>query len=353
MHMTWKKAATLALKFAIPVAIIAWLANHIDWAQLSTQPKDYRLLACALAVAMIGLSLSFARWCLLVRCQGISLSMVEAFRLGSIGFLLNFVSAGSVGGDLFKAIFLAKQRPGKRIEAVASVFVDRGVGLFGLLLLVALGLMLVQPSHSTEIDREQMQQIKAATAILTTLGTVVLCGLVFGGKGVDRLVRWGSQLAIVGPVVAKIGPPLRMFHAHPIAFLVSIVMSLGVHSSMILSMYLIARGLYSDPPTLIEHFVIVPIGILAAAMPITPAGLGVYEATIEWLYRIVPATTTSASGTLVALVFEIVKVAMAAIGTVFYWTSSEELRESVEEAEEAEEDEDDGEVSEPSVEKEA
>ena len=122
-------------------------------------------------------------------------------------------------------------------------------------------------------------------------------------------------------------------------------MSLGVHSSMILSMYLIARGLYSEPPTLIEHFVIVPIGMLAAAMPITPAGLGVYEATIEWLYRIVPATTTTASGTLVALVFEIVKVAMAAIGTVFYWTSSEELRESVEEAEEAEEDDED-EVSE-------
>ncbi|TWU22176.1 hypothetical protein Pla52o_32310 [Novipirellula galeiformis] len=339
MHLTWKKSATIALKFVIPVAIITWLANHIDWAQLSAQPKDYRLLVGALAVAMVGLSLSFARWCLLVRCQGISLSMLEAFRLGSIGFLLNFVSAGSVGGDLFKAIFLAKQRPGKRIEAVASVVVDRGVGLYGLLVLVALGLMLIEPSQSTEIDRQQMQQIKGATLTLMTVGSIVLCVLVLGGKGVDRLVRWGSGLSFVGPVVAKVGPPLRMFHAHPIAFLVSILMSLGVHSSMILSMYLIARGLYTDPPTLVEHFVIVPIGMLAAAMPITPAGLGVYEATIAWLYKIVPATKTTASGALVALVFEIVKVAMAAIGTVFYWTSSKELRESVEEAEEGSDDE--------------
>ncbi|MFG0262618.1 MAG: lysylphosphatidylglycerol synthase transmembrane domain-containing protein, partial [Novipirellula sp. JB048] len=288
MHLTWKRSANIALKFAIPVAIIAWLANHIDWALLSAQPKDYPLLVAALAVALVGVSLSFARWCLLVRCQGISLSMLEAFRLGSIGFLLNFVSAGSVGGDLFKAIFLAKQRPGKRVQAVASVVVDRGVGLFGLLVLVAAGLMLISPTATTELDRQQMQQIRGATATLMTIGSIVLGVLVLGGKGIDHLVRWGSGLSIVGPVVAKVGPPLRMFQHHPIAFLISILMSLGVHAAMILSMYLIARGLYADPPTLVEHFVIVPIGMLAAAMPITPAGLGVYEATIAWLYKIVP-----------------------------------------------------------------
>ena len=72
--------------------------------------------------------------------------MLEAFRLGSICFLLSFVSPGSVGGDVFKAIFLAQRRPGKRIEAVASVLVDRGVGLYRLLLLVAAALVLTNPT---------------------------------------------------------------------------------------------------------------------------------------------------------------------------------------------------------------
>lgn len=125
-----------------------------------------------------------------------------------------------------------------------------------------------------------------------------------------------------------------MFHSHPIAFAASIAMSVGVQSMLVLSMYLIARGLYTDPPTLAEHFVIVPIAMLASALPITPAGLGLLEAAMEWLYKVIPAVPTEASGTLIALVFEIVKVVMAVLGTIFYWTASKDVRESIEIAEE-------------------
>ncbi|MEL7263559.1 MAG: hypothetical protein AAFP69_01945, partial [Planctomycetota bacterium] len=46
------------------------------------------------------------------------------FRLGAIGFLFSFVSPGSVGGDLFKAVFLARRARGKTTECFASVFAD-------------------------------------------------------------------------------------------------------------------------------------------------------------------------------------------------------------------------------------
>ncbi len=336
MHPTWKTALLTIAKFAIPAAIIAYLIWRIEpsqWDELSSQPKNYFLLLLALLVSLAAMSLSFARWCVLVRCQGIELTMLEAFRLGSICFLLSFVSAGSVGGDLFKAIFLAQRRPGKRVEAVASVLVDRGAGLYGLLLLVAAGLVLTNPADA-DSSLINMQRIKVGTAVLVGLGTAVLAILVLGGRGVDRVITWGSGLPFIGGLVKRIGPPLRMFHSHPVAFGVSIVMSVGVQGMLAISMYLIARGLYTNPPTLSEHFVIVPIGMLASALPLTPAGIGLLEATIEALYKIVPADATEASGTLVALVFEMVKVVMAVIGTVFYWTANEEVRHSLEIAEE-------------------
>ena len=84
-----------------------------QWEELAEHPKNYRFLATALVVAIGAMCVSFARWWLLVRCQGIDLTMLEAFRLSSICYLLNFVSVGAVGGDLFKAIFLAGRRPGK------------------------------------------------------------------------------------------------------------------------------------------------------------------------------------------------------------------------------------------------
>ncbi len=335
---------TLA-KFAIPITIIWFLlANHVtdeQWHDLKTHPKDYGLLAAALAVAIAAMSLSFARWCILVRCHDIELSMVEAFRLGSICFLLSFVSVGSVGGDLFKAVFLAKRRPGKRVEAVASVLVDRGVGLYGLLLIVAIGLLFLAPTDTaslvddgTESSTVNIPTIKNATLALTALGSIVLAILVFGGKAVDGLIQRGIKLPVVGTLIQRIGPPLRMFGDHPIAFGVSIIMSMGVHIGFVISMYLIATAMYPDTPTLSDHFVIVPIGLLASALPITPGGVGVLEGTIEGLYRIIPTTPTSASGTMVALVFEAVKVIMALIGTAFYWAANEEVKESLEAAEE-------------------
>ncbi|QDT03665.1 hypothetical protein K227x_20490 [Rubripirellula lacrimiformis] len=335
MHPTAKTALVVLAKFAFPAAIIGFLIWRIEpeqWEQLSSQPKNYGLLAAALVVSLAAMMLSFVRWCVLVRCQGIELSMLEAFRLGSIGFLLSFVSAGSVGGDVFKAVFLAKRRPGKRIAAVASVFVDRGAGLYGLLLLVAAGLMVSAPPASVDSALD-MDKIKTATAVLIVVGSTVLAILVMGGRGVDRLIGWGSDLPLIGGIIRTVGPPLRMFHAHPFAFGSSILMSIGVQGLLVISMYLVARGMYPDPPTLAEHFVIVPIGMLASALPITPAGIGVLEFVTETLYRSVPAVPTEASGTLVALVFEIVKVVMAIIGTVFYWTAGAEVHESLEEAE--------------------
>ncbi|TWU08046.1 hypothetical protein Pla52n_06240 [Stieleria varia] len=322
-------------KFAIPVGIIAYLLYRItpeQWQALTENPKNYPLLISALLIAVCAISISFVRWCMLVRCQGIEFTMLEAFRLGSICFLLNFVSAGSVGGDLFKAIFLAQRRPGKRIAAVASVLVDRGVGLYGVVLLAA-GAFLVYRVDPNSDAYDNMNRIKAGTAVVALTGTTVLMFLVFGGAMVDRLIRWGSRLPVVGGLVLKIGPPLRMFHHHPIAFGASIVMSLIVHSMLVLSIYLIARALYPSVPTLGEHFVIVPIGMIASALPIAPAGLGVFEGMIEWLYHAIPAVPTNASGTVVALVFEIVKLVLAVIGIVFYWTAGAEVRQSLEKAE--------------------
>lgn len=323
-------------KFALPVLIIGYLLIwHItpeQWEQLTSQPKNYGLLLAALAVALSAMSLSFARWCVLVRCQGIELSMLEAFRLGSICYLLSFVSVGSVGGDLFKAVFLAKRRPGKRVAAIASVIVDRGAGLYGLLLLVACGLMLCDPPTDAE-SGIKIDQIKAVVVGLVGVGTFVLAMLVLGGRGVDKLIQRGGKWPLVGGLVTTVGPPLRMFHSHPVAFGVSILMSIGVQGLLVISMFLVARGLYPSPPTLGEHFIIVPLGMLASALPITPAGVGVLELVVEALYRSVPAIATDASGTLVALVFEVVKVVMAIIGTIFYWTAGAEVRDSLETAE--------------------
>ena len=321
-------------KFALPVAIIGFLLWQIDeehWQKIAAQDKNYSLIAAAVAVAVGAMSLAFIRWCVLVRAQSIQLSMVEAFRLGAIGFLLSFVSAGSVGGDVFKAAFLARRRPGRRVAAVASVLVDRGCGLYGLLLLVAGGLACVNVDDFETGDTGiNLQSIRLATWTLIGLGTAVLAALILGGRGVDRAITRLQTVPYLGAVVERIGPPLRSFHDHPGHFALAVLLSLGVQGSLVISMLLIARGLYTDAPTMAEHFVIVPIGMLISALPVSPAGVGVLELAIESMYQVFLPAAAAASGTLVALVFEMVKLIVAGIGVAFYWTAPAEVTDAME-----------------------
>ena len=52
------------------------------------------------------------------RALGIPFTLRNAFRLGFMGYLLNFVGPGAVGGDLFKAYFVASDQKSRRAEAV-------------------------------------------------------------------------------------------------------------------------------------------------------------------------------------------------------------------------------------------
>lgn len=323
-----KSIVIAVAKFIIPAVIIAWLLWRVEpeqWQDLQSRQKNYPLLVAALVAAISALSVSFLRWWLLVRSLGIQLGVIEAFRLSAISFLLSFVSAGSVGGDLFKMIFLARRSPGKGIEAVASVVVDRGVGLLGLLLLVAAALRIAGGSTNADLVK-----IGDASMVLTAIGLIILAVLILGGRPIDRLISRVSRFRYIGGMVSRIAGPLRVFHHHPFVFAISLLLSLAVHLLLAISAYWIATSLYgADAPSLADHTLIFPIACLAAALPIAPAGLGVFEGAMEWLYQVVPAVPTIASGTLVALVFEIVKVIMAILGMIFYWTANSDVRSSL------------------------
>lgn len=320
--------ALSAIKFLVPLLIISWLVWRVEpeqWEALRDRPIDYPLLVLAILASLLAFCISFFRWWLLVRCQGISIGIIEAFRLGAIGFLLSFVSAGSVGGDLFKMVFLARRSPGKGLEAVASVIVDRGVGLLGLIWLVALAM-----SQAGRPSNPELTRIGDLAVVLAVLGTAVLLLLVLGGRAIDRSLSRAARWRYVGGWIDRVAGPIRVFHRHPWVFLGALPLSLAVHLSLAVGAHLIARGLYGDlAPGIGDHFVIFPIANLASALPIAPAGLGVLEAAMEWLYRVVPAEPTVASGTLVALVCELVKVIMAIIGMIFYWVADGELKSSL------------------------
>ena len=109
MHSHVRRTIVNAVKLTLAVAILAFLVykGREPFSQLSASTIQWPMLAAALLCTLLTATLSFVRWHILIRALGIDVRLIDSLRLGALGFALNYASFGSIGGDFFKAIFLA------------------------------------------------------------------------------------------------------------------------------------------------------------------------------------------------------------------------------------------------------
>ena len=120
------------------------------------------------------------RWYFLVRALDIEFKLKDAFRLGFIGYFSNFLSLGVVGGDAIKAIFISRERPDKKPEAVSSVVLDRIMGLYALTVVCALASFAgTQVAESAEETAAALQKISEVSLAISAIGAIVGLLLIF------------------------------------------------------------------------------------------------------------------------------------------------------------------------------
>ena len=325
-----------AIKLTLAAAILTFLVwqaqQHDSFARVIHEPKRWWLLAAGFAFTFASVVVSIVRWYMLVQALGLSFRVSDAFRLGFLGYLLNFVSLGVVGGDLFKAVFIAREQPGKRTEAVATVVVDRAVGLYGLLFVASCAFLVL--SARQVINSDVVRTMFTITLVLTIVGTAALGVLLLGRSQQDRARRIAT-MPYVGPTIARLLAALTAYRTHRSLLLASIVFSIAIHSLLILAFTSIALGLPVGAPTLGEHSVIVPMSLVGAAIPATPNGLGTLEMGIETLYHLVPLPPGPASGdgTVVAFVYRLATMLVAAVGLFYYLAQRSKVDALLQEAE--------------------
>ncbi len=321
-----KKVVIALLKFGVPVLIIAWLLTRVPPEQLDqrlSRDNHWGLLAAGFALALAAVLLTFLRWYLLVAALRLPFRVADALRLGFLGFLLNFVSAGAVGGDLFKAFFIAREQPGRRAEAVATVVVDRVIGLYALLIVTTAAILLVSVPNPTA----EVQTICNLTYLATGIGGAGILMLIVPGFTSGSLSEMLAGIPRLGPLFERLIAAVRMYRRQPATLCIAMLMSISTHVGFAIALWVIAGALFPNVPSLGQHFIIVPLSLVAGALPFTPAGFGAFEFAMDELYRIVPGNHGSqASGVLVALAFRLNTILIAAVGIVYYWTSRREVQ---------------------------
>lgn len=315
-----KKAALIVLKVALPAALFIYLLWRVDpehYRVFWEQPKRWDLMLLAEFVALLAVIVGILRWRWLVLAFDIPFGVGESMRLGFLGYLLNFISFGSVGGDVFKAILVAKDKPQRRPEAVASVLIDRALGLLGLIILAAVSLVVVS-------NRElppALVLIRDWSIALAIIGIVSLLVAIYSGRWLDRILDWVATLPILGQTIARMARALRLLRTQPLTLIGLILLSVSVHAMLSLTVYLISCGAYREHPSIADHLMVVPPGLAAGAIPLAPGGLGYQEAAMANLFELLPDLPENFSGMLIATIFRLVTLSIAGVGIVFYWTN--------------------------------
>jgi glycosyltransferase 2 family protein len=335
MHSHARRTALTLIKIALALGILGFLVFQARdaIANLTARTIDWKFMAAAMLCSLAAAGLGFVRWHILIRALDIGARLIDSVRLGALGFALNFVSPGSIGGDFFKAIFLAHGHPEQRPEAVASVVADRVMGLLTQLGLASCGILATGLLRASSPPLRLLCQTILVVAVAGWIGFIFV---IFFGKSFGAVVRGPAEkIPLVGKTAGRLLATVDAYRGRKRmllgAFGVSIVMAL----CFITTFYLVARGLPIRAPSWPEHLVIVPVASLVGAVLPTPNGLGTTEGTIEALYKAMPggAGIATGDGTLVGLGRRLTDVVVALIGLGFYLSHSREMKEVFAEAE--------------------
>jgi uncharacterized protein (TIRG00374 family) len=325
------------LKVLVPLGLIVWLCQHA-WSQHPEAVAALRdgnmraeLLAAAFMAVLAAHLVGISRWHLLLRALHIPIRPIDTVRLGFLGFLFNLIAPGHVGGDLFKAVFVAREQTQRRAAAIATIIVDRACGLYGLLVMTTIALVI---SNVSSISN-QIATIAKGTYVLTAAGAIVIVLLLTPPLANSRLARKLTRVPHVGHLFARLLAAVQLYQRQwPVLVAVGFL-SLAVHALLALGVYLTARGIYPQTPPMAEHFVISPLSSVAGALPITPGGLGSFELALSYLYDLFSPADAQGRGILIALLIRLAIILVAGIGIVFYWYNHREVQLLLRETERA------------------
>ncbi len=295
---------------------LAITQNRVELAKVFAKRVDYRYFAAGLMIYLTALMITFMRWMMLVRAQGIMLSWWDAVRLGFIGNVFNLVIPGAVGGDVIKAAYLGRMQPDKKPQAWASMVLDRILGLLGLFLLAGVAGLVSWNSVDGQV-RVLIGLVWGFLAAGFAVLTVVFSPALY--RPLNRLVAGRRKLEAVVVRLEAIGMAYRRRLGTVVAML---GVSVLIHSLLVLAFFIASAALFDSMPTLGQHYLMVPLVLFTTAVPLPFGALGLTEQISGRLFQLV----NHADGAVAMMAFRVLMYASGAISACVYLANLRQVR---------------------------
>jgi uncharacterized protein (TIRG00374 family) len=253
--------------------------------------KNLKIFPIAIGIYILGQLIFVSRWSLVLRVQSIRIGFWPAVRLHFLGLFYNNCLPGSIGGDLPRAWYVTKHTD-KKLAAALSVFVDRVIGLTGMLIM-AFGCYWFIPEKTREggfnfsFKINIFSRIAEYKSVFLWLGAalvLVIVLLVSNRKGRNLLKRGFDVIGRHGlSVLGKIRQSIRIYcHKWP-AIIGALLLTFCCQGMTVVAMWLVGSQIGIDVPAK-YYFVFFPISWLLGAVPISVGGLGIMEGWLKVMF---------------------------------------------------------------------
>ena len=266
------------------IVVAAGLTGYILWRSdpaavaAAATGVEWRWVGVAVLLVLVDRALMAYRWVAL-------LCTIESERRPPIGPLMRvfFVSTfvgtflpASVGGDIVRSYSLARLNVDAG-DAVASVLMDRLLGVASVFLMALAGLALARDLSENAAIVGGL--IVAATACIATLV------LIFSPRAAALASQAASWLpfAAVRRTGAGIVDSIRKYAAYPPQLIAVLACSLAVQALRVFQAFYLGRSLGIDAP-LTAYFAFIPPILLIMLLPVTINGLGTSQAAFVWFF---------------------------------------------------------------------
>lgn len=270
MHSTGRRSRAPVARIVLSFALLAVVFNRIDWTRAWDILSGARLELILLTILIGWLGRGFAalRWYILVRGMSRQVSYASLLRLTFIGMFFQFLPAGSIAVEASR-IYGMSRATSDLAASFASVFVERIFGLGALIIVALVGLAIAPPGVPPVLGQFAWMGFVFVVIVSMAAMSAVIRGIL------ERLLS-AMRLGAANQRLARVFECLDELKSRPDMLLLSVVVALLNTTFRILPAFLLALALGIDV-SLAQLFVIVPIIVLAAQIPISAGGLGVRE----------------------------------------------------------------------------
>ena len=300
-----KRRLSTFLRVALAIGLTWWVVAHAEPDRVgeALRGASWAWVLAAIALVLVDRTLNAYRWISLL--APLDPGQRPPFRsVLRVFFVSSFIGTflPSFGGDAVRTFGLA--RDGVSVsQSLASVLMDRLLGVLAIVISAVLGLLLAPDLINDTTVRWAMG--------IAVAGCVAGAAFVFSVRLDAALTRWltGWQPGWRRNALQRVLAAVRAYDRHRGVVLVVLLASIGVQVLRILQAWLLGRGLGIDAP-LSVYFAFVPVILLVMQLPITVSGLG----TSQWAFQALFARAGVAAAPAVAL--SLLFVALGVVGNI-------------------------------------